>query len=181
MSHGERENKIKSLTNAQAISLARLIKDTIVLTRLPKGYSLDNIYAVDAVYELCKESDYKEIDKEEIDMHIKQADEDAVGSAARDFLLFISTTGDKDLLQQLDEELDNPAQELTAVIEPMSLLMVIFGGIALLNVVSNIRYKNGKFEYDPERGKDVSKQNVNAVIGILKAVIPFGSKDKSNL
>ena len=129
-----------ALTDAQAISLVRLIKNTIVLTRLPKDYSLDKIDAVDAVYELSKESDYKEIDKKEIDIHIKQADEHAVGSVAKDFLLFISTVGDKDLVQQLDEELNNPADELAAVIEPMSLLLVIFGGIALLNVVSSIRY-----------------------------------------
>ena len=180
MSPAERENKIKTLTAAQAISLVRLIKDTIVLTRLPKGYSLDNIDAVDALYELSKESDFKEIDKAEIDKRTKQADEDAVGNVAKEFLLFIYAVGDEDLVKLLDEELNKPAEELTAVIEPMSLLIVIFGGIALLNVVSNIRYRDGKFEYDPERGKEVSKQNINGVVRILKAIIPFGSKDEQN-
>jgi hypothetical protein len=180
MNSKERENKIKILTNAQAISLVRLIKDTIVLTRLPKGYSLENVDAVDALLELSKESDYSEIDEDEIDRSIKQADEEAVGNVAKEFLLFVSAVGDPELVKLLDEELIRPADELAAVIEPMSLLIVVFGGIALLNVTSNIRYKDGKFEYDPERGKEVSKQNINGVVRILKAIIPFSSKDEQS-
>jgi hypothetical protein len=73
-----------------------------------------------------------------------------------------------------------PPDELVAVIEPISLLLVVFGGIALLNVVSNIRYKDGKFEYDPTKGKEATKQNINGVVSIIKAMNPFGRKDTSN-
>jgi hypothetical protein len=176
----ERETKVKALTNAQAISIARLIKDTIVVTRLPKDYSaeIDNINAADAIYELCKQSDYEEIDKEQIDRLLKEADENAVGSAAKDFLLFVADTGDKELIQQLDEELTKPPDELVAVIEPLSFLAVIFGGIALLNVVSNVQFKNGKFEYDSKRGSEATKQSINGVVKVIKAMIPFGSNKK---
>jgi len=175
----EREARINALTDSQATSIARLIKDTIVLTRLPKGY-LDNIDGVDAVYELCRESDYGEIDKRVIEQYVNQATQEEVGKAAKGFLLFLVTVDDEDLIHQLDEELNKPPDELVAAIEPVSLLLVVFGGIALLNVISNIRFKNGKFEYDPERGKDASKQNINGVVRIIKAIIPFGSKDNSN-
>jgi hypothetical protein len=57
----------------------------------------------------------------------------------------------------LDEELNKPPDELTTVIELLSFLAVVFGGIVLLNVFSSIRYKNGKFEYDAERGRKATK------------------------
>ena len=179
MSPKEREEKINALTDPQAISIVKLIKDTIVLTRLPKDYSVDKINVTDAVYELFKESDYGEIDKKEIDRHIKQPNQDAVGKAAKGFLLFLGEVGDRDLLQQLDKELNSPPEEETAVIEPVSFLAVVFGGIALLNVISNIRYKDGKFEYDSERGIKATKQNIDGVVRIIKAIIPFGSKGNS--
>lgn len=72
----------------------------------------------------------------------------------------------KELLQQLDEELTNPPNELTAVIEPVSFLAVVFGGIALLNVISKIKYKNGTFEYDVERGEKALKQKISMELSI---------------
>jgi hypothetical protein len=41
---------------------------------------------------------------------------------------------------------------------------VVFGGIVLLNVISSIKYKNGKFEYDAERGRKATKENINGVV-----------------
>ena len=93
-------------------------------------------------------------------------------------MLFVAKQGDKELVEELDQELEIPPDERTAIIDPGSLLLIIFGSIALLNIISNTRYKNGKFEYDPQRGKDVSKQNINGVVNILKAIIPSGSKGK---
>ena len=98
MSPKEREEKINALTDSQAISISKLIKDTLVLTRLPKDYSVDKINAVDAVYELYKESDYGAIDRKEIERYIKQSNQDSVGKIAKDFLLFLDVVADKDLL-----------------------------------------------------------------------------------
>jgi len=178
MSPKEREEKINALTDSQAISISKLIKDTLVLTRLPKDYSVDKINAVDAVYELYKESDYGAIDRKEIERYIKQSNQDSVGKIAKDFLLFLDVVADKDLLQELDQELASPPEEEVAVLEPVSLLVVVFGGIALLNVISNIRYKDGKFEYDPHKGIEVTKQNIKGVVNILKAIIPAGRKEQ---
>ena len=95
-------------------------------------------------------------------------------------MLFVAKTGDLQLLQELDKELNNPPDELTAVLDPTSFLLVVFGGLALLNVVGNISYLDGKFGYNPEKEKDVNKQNINGVVRVLKAIIPFGANKNSD-
>ena len=106
-----------------------------------------------------------------------KANENAVGQAAKEFLAFVAKQSDTELVEELEQELEAPPDQREAVIDPGSLLIIVFGGIAVLNMISNIRYKNGKFEYDPQRGKDVNKQNINGVVSILKAIIPLSSKD----
>ena len=41
---------------------------------------------------------------------------------------------------------------------------MVFGGIVLRNVISSIKYKNGKFECDAERGRKATKENINGVV-----------------
>ena len=100
----ERQYRIKNLTNAQAISITRLLKDSIQIDKLPDDYSLNDIDPVEAVYTLYKENGH-EIDKDQIrEICTKQMKMQLV-EAAKEFLVFVTKQSDKELVEELNQDL----------------------------------------------------------------------------
>ena len=171
MNVDERHQKIGKLTDKQAISILRKLTDRL-LDRIPNN-NLENIDQAQAITTLYSENGYQ-IDKSVVEKYLSQANESSVGQASRQLLELMAEQNDTDLLDRLDKELLEPPEDEVAGIELLiSLPLIITGCVALLNVVSGIKYSDGKLSYDPVAAKDVIKTNLSGVTSALKSLIPF--------
>lgn len=95
---------------------------------------------------------------------------DAIGTAAKNFLVLLSRTDDNAILRELNEWLENPPIESKASLESLLMTMpiVITGCLCLITVTSGIRYKKGEWVYDAKGSKTIIRDNIRALKDILK-------------
>ena len=111
----------------------------------------------------------------------KNVNEEMVGAAAKQLLLFIAESQDEELLNKLDGYLNNPPTGGVAAVDPASLaifLPIVFAGcIALLNVVGGISYENGRWKFNARQKSgeiDPVERNLRSFRSILAPI--FGRK-----
>jgi hypothetical protein len=175
MNSDGRRALIDRLTNRQSISIAKFMTDFLEEktseSSLPQEEDSQKRALSDILMQYGHNIDLTTSKQEE------NVNEETVGIAAKQLLLFISESQDEELLNRLDGHLDSPPTGGVAAIEPASLAIflptVIAGCIALLNVVGGISYENGKWSFNRRRRPgepDPVERNLKSFGGILGAV-----------
>lgn len=180
MSSGERRDSIDRLTNPQSITIARLMADYLE-SKAPEGSSLpqeedEQKQALSDI--LTQYGQDVDLTKSELTENVN---EETVGAAAKQFLLFIAESQDEESLKELDGHLSNPPTGGVASIDPamlpIFLPIVVAGCIALLNVVGGISYENGRWKFNPRQrsgGPDPVERNLRTFRGLIAPI--FGRK-----
>jgi hypothetical protein len=174
MNLDERKNIINNqLTDSQVISISKFITDQMrEKYKIQKNDSSQITDSTEVLHSLYKEIGYN-IDKEKIDEYVKKADEKAISQSGREFLTLVAEkVEDKEILDVLDEELEDPPNEPVAFIDPLSITLVVMGSVALMNVINGIKYENKEFSFVPARGNQNMKTILNGVAKIFKSIIP---------
>jgi hypothetical protein len=181
MDSKERSERIHRLTNQQSILIAKFMADSLEAKTtegsLPQEEDAQRRALSDILTQYGHDIDLTGSGQRE------NLNEETVGTAAKQLLLFIAESQDEELLNRLDGFLDNPPTGGVAAIPASDLAIflpiVIAGCIALLNVVGGISYKNGKWTYNrPPRsgGIDPVERNLKSFSGILGSI--FGRRSR---
>ncbi len=180
MQQKTREELINKLDDNQAITISKNVTDSLQdkLDDRALPPEEERVKAISIFLEGNTSENLTLDDKELENVSKKQ-----IGDSCREMLVFVSRKGDKEILDELDKKLESPPNDQTAAI-PLILAapLVITGCIVLLNLVSSIKYENGKLTYNPKEGKEVIGLNIDGVVKILDKINIFKSlrKDKDS-
>jgi hypothetical protein len=176
---GERKDHIDRLTNQQSLTIARLMTDFLE-SKAPEG-SLpeEENEQKRALSEILTQYGH-DVDLTKSDLG-KNVNEETVGAASKQLLLFIAESQDEELLNKLDGYLNSPPTGGVAAIDPALLpifLPIVFAGcIALLNVVGGISYENGRWKFNARQKSgepDPVERNLRSFRSLLAPI--FGRK-----
>jgi hypothetical protein len=171
MNYRQREESIHGLTDQQAVSIVKYMTDTLQDKVPEDSLPQEEEQLIEALSTLLRKEGYQ-IDLTSLNK-TQELNEDAIGTSAKNLLLFLAKTNDSDLLARLDKWLQNPPVEGKASIESLltTVPIIIAGSFSLLIVASGIRYKNREWSYDPVRAKELIKDNIAELTKVLDPLI----------
>jgi hypothetical protein len=173
-----RETTINSLTNRQALSVAKYMTDTLEGIAPANSFPKERNLQVEALSALLKEQG-QDIDLTATDPK-EPVSEEAMGEASKNFLILLARSNNNQIISKLDSKLENPPVGGKASIESLLTIfpIVVTGCIALLTVTNGIKYVNGNWIYNTtdRDTREATKNSIGALTRIIKPLTKIGKK-----